>query len=408
MRLETDKAPEEVVALAKRAWIQMRYMHPALTVTADLRGFTYCPPHNQLEVDEWANKTFIVQESDSSMGDEDFQSFAGAPATEQATLYHFPKENRFILRSNHMLTDGHGVAMFFRDFLNEMARLESESEIIREPLDKEAQCLPCGIFECISAFSPHGTSTFSRPRLQPHEEAVIIPSKNSESDPGPGRAQFLKFSQQQTKEILAITKDSGLKLTAFLHAAIIHAGTKMTPCSPGTKHSTNIIFNLQKVCHGGPPNAESRASMLRIGFWPVQVQIEDNVYQTAARLKPEYSLIANQKEAVVAAMVPRLHQLTSVVGIRASYQGILPSFIGDISSMLLGIYGSFKTREIWMVALPLDERVYLGIQTFDGRLSIRAAYNETYHDDSQVAEFLEKIKQEIQIALMRIANGLDN
>ncbi|OOF90256.1 hypothetical protein ASPCADRAFT_519347 [Aspergillus carbonarius ITEM 5010] len=395
--IETTRPPQEVVEMAKNAWIRLRYLHPALAAEASQTEFRYLALENKLQLKEWLDETFVVKDWDPSMETRGCEDFSITPMRDKPMLYYFPSEKRFVLRTNHMHADGKAAVALFQDFFAEMARLGSGGEVINEPLGAEVQNLASSAFDLVG-ITPLGQDRSNLlsclPEPQADDEAFEIPSTNFTLDPGAGKTQSADFSREQTQEFLNRAKNMHLGITSFVHAAILHAAKIISPETDNRTHSTVLIFNFRERCFGQPPNATSRGAALRIGFWPVQVQISDEFLSTAFRIKREYNSLAEHKSAVLAAMVPYLQKSVSVLS-KTYFKGILPSFIGNMSNSFPETYGFFKVEKFWMVAVPTDERIYLGIQTFQDRLSVRACYNQSYHSDEQVAEYLKQIKKEI-------------
>ncbi|PYI10780.1 hypothetical protein BO78DRAFT_393755 [Aspergillus sclerotiicarbonarius CBS 121057] len=401
--IETRRQPQEVVEMAQNAWIRLRYLHPALAAEVSPNGFRYIALENKLQLKEWLDETFVVKDWDPSMETQGCEDFSIAPIREKPIMYYFPSEQRFVLRTNHMHADAHAAVGLFQDFFAEMARLGSGGDVIHEPLGAEVQNLASSAFDLAGVTSSSNLlSCFPEPRAD--DEAFEIPSTNNTLDPGAGKTQSADFTAEQTQELISRAKTMRLGITSFVHAAILHASKKISPETDHRTHSTFLIFNFRERCCGQPPNATHRAAALRIGFWPVQVKMSDESLGTAFRLKHEYNSLTEHKLAVLAAMVPCLQRSASVIP-KEYFQGIMPSFFGDLSKSFPETYDSFKVQKFWMVGVPTNERIYLGIQTFRNRLSVRACYNQSYHSDKQVAEYLKQIKKEIyKSALADIAS----
>ncbi|KKK15285.1 hypothetical protein AOCH_004259 [Aspergillus ochraceoroseus] len=412
--IETDKKPENVVELAKKAWIRMRLLHPLIGAKVQGDEFQYTAVSDPSTLHEWLDETFIVRDSETSLCTGEVQDLDVVPPTPGPILYYFPAEQRFVFRADHMFMDGHGMAILFQDFFREMERLDGGGKLQNDPRREEVQYLPPGAMKAamIDDLGGESNRTWSEnlarsiPQVQSTREAVEIPSANGALDPGVSRVQCLGLSEEQTRDLLATAKRARLGLTPFLHAAFLHAGQKMSasrnPSGESTTHSTFLIFNLRDQCAGLPLNGTSRAVALRIGYWPVQVEIADNLSRTASALREEYVNLAQHKRTAISAMVPYFRESMRVLGERHYYQGILPSFIGNFSDKVSDRYGAFGIREFWALVIPTDERVYLGIQTFRNRLFIRVSYNSVYHDDEQIAKYLRLIMQEIQHGLSQL------
>ena len=375
----------------RKAWARLRYLHPSLGAEVGHKQFRYIPLKDQLDIESWLERTFTIKDWDSRTEVEGRQDLDVAPAASWPMLYYFPREQRLVLRMSHMYGDAQAVVVLLQDLFTEIQRLNSGGETANEPWGAEIQNLASG------AFDAAGITAVEDPSLpQPRAEgkAFEIPSFNNPNPPRGGKTQSLEFSASQTSELLHQAKKMNLGITAFVHAALLHAGKRISPRTDSTVHSTVLIFNFRERCTGSPLNSKSRAAALRIGFWPIQVLMSDDFHRTALRIKHEYKTLAHRKSGILATMVPYLERCASSLS-EEYFQGILPSFIGNLSKAFPNTYGSFRIREFWAVAVPTDERSYLGIQSYGDKLSIRICYNRTYHTDEQIASYLLSIRQEI-------------
>lgn len=406
--IDTCHEPRYIIEIMKKAWMEMRYLHPTLAAEVLRNKFRYTAITEKFSITDWVQETFVVQEFGTTMGDGKYQDLSVAKRINCPTLYYYPSERIIFFRCNHLLIDGKGVVFLFQDLLTEMARLEAGGDIFHHPLGQDVKNLPSSTFDAakISRSNPSwNENCLSKlPGFRENIEAFEIPSKNNMLEPGPGKVQSLELSEHETEDLMASAKRYDLGITVFVHAALLQAGKKFSPETNHTTHSTTLILNLRKYCRSSRSDADRRAIALRIGFYPVQVEI-GNFIETASHLKYHYKMITSQAGTIMSIMPPLLEQSAAAWG-KTSYKSIIPNFVGDLTPFLSGTYGSFKFKEFWAVGIPTDERVYLGIQSSSNKLSIRAAYNETYHDDQQLAQYLNLIKQELLAAMVNISSHL--
>ncbi|OKO93025.1 hypothetical protein PENSUB_1054, partial [Penicillium subrubescens] len=391
-----------ILETIKKAWIRLRYLHPSLATEVGQKEFRYMALKSKEDIENWLEKTFIVKECDSHAEVQGCQDLSIAPAAQSPVLYYFPGKKRLILRMDHMHGDGQAVVNMLQDLFTEIQRLNLGGGIVNEPWGAEVHNLASSAFDAAGittledSWSSNLVSSLPQPRAE--GEAFEIPSFNNTHPPGAGKTQSLDFSENETSELLDQAQKQNLGITAFVHAALLHAGKRISPNSESMVHSTVLIFSFRERCTDSPPNANARAAALRIGFWPIQVSMSDDFQRTALHIKHEYKSLAHRKSAALITMVPYLQKCASALS-QEYFKAILPSFIGNLSKVFPKSYGSFKVRDFWMAAVPTDERIYLGIQTFGNKLSIRACYNQTYHTDEQIANYLLQIRQEMYAGL---------
>ncbi|KAE8383064.1 hypothetical protein BDV26DRAFT_287850 [Aspergillus bertholletiae] len=402
--IESASDPNTIIETAKKAWMRMRYLHPSLAAEVTGKSFQYVPLETQSDVEKWLEKSFVVKDGEPMADMQGCIDLSVIPVTENAVLYYFPADQKFMLRMSHMFGDGHWVIYFLQELFAEMSRLNSGGQVVQGPLGEEVHNLASSAFDAAGiTMLPDPWSTKAQsllPQPQASKPAFEIPCINNALPPGAGKIQSLDFSEDETSSLLKASRTMGLGITTFLHTAFIHAAREISPSSDSKVHSTVLIFSFRDQCIGLPPYAHDRGSSPRIGFWPVQVDISDDFHRTARRLKHEYEVLARQKPAVLATMVPHLQRSIPILS-DEHFRGILPSFIGNIPATALpNNYNFFKVRDFCMVAVPANERIYLGVMTFKNKLSINIAYNQTYHSDEQIAGYLGQIKREIYEGVM--------
>ncbi|OKL60045.1 hypothetical protein UA08_04967 [Talaromyces atroroseus] len=278
----------------KKAWARIRYLHPFLASEVGPKAFRYTPLQGQSDIDEWLQKTLIIKDWDSESEVQGCQDLAVAPATQAPRLYYFPGKRRLIIRMNHMHIDGHGLVSMLQDLFAEMHRLHYDGETVNEPWGEEVQNLASSAFDAAGIAALKDPCSLKLPQPRADGEAFEFPSINTTFPPASGKTQSLDFTESQTSEFLCHAKGSGLGITAFVHAALIHAGKAVCPSSRSTVHSNFIIFNFREKCTASPVNAHLKATALRIGFWPIQVHIDDEFRRTAFRVKHEYESLASR------------------------------------------------------------------------------------------------------------------
>jgi hypothetical protein len=378
----------------KKAWMRIRYLHPFLACEVSGQTFRYTPLKGQSDLDDWLKKTFIIKDWDDGSELQKHQDLTIEPGTKVPSLYYFRGKQRLFFRINHMLLDAYGAVAMIQDLFSEIHRLQSGGQIVNEPWGEEVRRLASGELDAAGIAVPKDPWFSNMPQLRTDGQAFEIPSINNALPPGSCKTQYLKFSENQTSELLSRSKELGIGINPFIHTALIHAGKSVSPSSCGTVHSDFIIAKIREKCTTSPQNAHVRATALRIIFWPIQVHVSDSFQRTARGVKNEYQSLAGQKHAAIAKSIPYSQKAISVLE-KSIFRGILPSFFGNLSDIFPKTYGYFKVQDLWMVAAPTDERIYLGVHTFGSKLSIRACYNQTYHTDEQIANYLMQIKQEI-------------
>ncbi|PWY82129.1 hypothetical protein BO70DRAFT_396426 [Aspergillus heteromorphus CBS 117.55] len=398
--LETEHTTSEILDASKKVWRKMRYAHPTLDVDVMPDEYRYTVPCGPSMMEDWVERTFIIQDGNSGLE-------AGKLVTiprraEKPMMYYFPSEKRFILTIEHMLIDGRGVRLFMCEFLSDLSSILSGEAIIDsgEEWGSEVGKLPLGALQVAELDNVNGdgcnTLLSTLPEFKPNREAFIFPTVSRPHEAGVAKVQTIEFTKQQTLLISAAAKQFGYGAAAFLHTAILHAARIVCPVAGNKLNSTFVIFDSRGVCQAAQNDRPCPPVAIRFSLWPVQLEMADDLHQTASVVNEAYKTVTRRRPAAVASAPEALLKSGSILKPEFD-RGLFPSFLGD--TMKSAKYEAFRVREFWMDALPADEKVFLGVQTFDGRLSIRAAYSSQFYEDEPVGELLRGIQSELRAVL---------
>ncbi|OJJ35476.1 hypothetical protein ASPWEDRAFT_97249, partial [Aspergillus wentii DTO 134E9] len=397
LKLDFDQDPASLAGIVQETWKNLRFQHPLLAATYDGDNFIYQSPGNEEELQQWADETFLVKKSRSTPTScpEDVMVI---DRCDHPMMAYIPEDKRVVFRMPHVYADGIGTAILSQDFMVELGRLMSATtRSDRErPFREDIQNLPLGT--CVAANMPELSAEWQesvRAKLPDPktDEAIRMPTKDDAGSnilPRDTRMQRLRFTKTETANILARARKSGLKLAPFIHATMLHAAKKLaiTPEQETKNHTSFMLFNLRDRCHGTPANAAHRALDYRVAFWYSQIQLGNNLYDTASALKDHYESILQEKESRAAAHIPHCEKMTPFLGDNVQHS-IMISSIGNLDPIIPEKKcGALKLDEFSVTALVTSPLLFVPVQTFAGQLEVRITYNEAYHEDSQVAELL--------------------
>jgi hypothetical protein len=417
IEVECNHDVDSFEALARRAWIRMSHVHPAITASFHGDRFIYSIPKDDDEIQKWLATSFVVNETqfnNSGSGNvtacsstTSYQDLALVPPSPQPVMYYFPHEKTFALRSPHIYTDGTGTLMLLEDFLTELASLLKVGNVKTinmqplQPADTEIiKNLPESTINAANIPTVGNTemqSLLSRLDLDFDREAIKLSgldSRSSASDPGPGRLQVLRLSANETAAIIRSGKETGLGFTALVHAAILHAGQHLSnQPAAGVRniHTTVTGFTIRDRCTLEPPNAGERAFTTRVSLWPFQVQVGEDILETARTLKADYATLAARKDAILAASVPFVQTLLPSFA-RSMDASFFASFPGNLMPIILRQYGHVRIQELGLSLITTTPMMLLVVQSFGGQMEIRLTYSAASHGDDEVQRFLQLIK----------------
>ncbi|OJI83135.1 hypothetical protein ASPTUDRAFT_44470 [Aspergillus tubingensis CBS 134.48] len=398
VRLQTFTSSSDFLQHARSAWEQMRHIHPMIAAECDGQQYSYQSPVNRQEVEEWLNRSFIVSPGHFHSPESVYNDYSKVPVSGIPVLYCFREEHRLVLRCPHVYTDGRSTCFLLNEFLAELARISEGQEPPRKSFGDEVRNLPLGAVDAAKIQQPTATDVSHSPVHFTGQE-MKMPTLGNPLTPKPGRVQVLQLSDCETTQILHRGRETGLGLTALVHAALLQACKDMRECPSQDIHTSVTGFNLRDRCDPSlPDSVGEEAFASRVSLWPYQVRVGD-FWDTAAALKGEYRNLAQNKDRLITESISCLNEF--LPSLLQDEPPFFASFIGDITPLWESSYGSLRVEEAWIALIPMTAMMYLVVQTFQGRLAVRLSYNEAYRSDKQVAEFLGRVRGELNCHVLQ-------
>ncbi|KAI9933621.1 hypothetical protein MW887_008094 [Aspergillus wentii] len=401
LRLEFDRDPTSLISVARETWKNIRFLHPLLGARFDGKGFIYRSPRDEGELQQWADETFVIMEGNSLHNPRPgcAENVTVLEHCEYPIMAYLPGEKRIVIRLPHVYTDGLGTVILANDFLKELSRLAATTTPPRRSFGTDIQNLAQGV--SLAAEADSTPETYEKEQAacpDPiEEEAICLPTKENSSNtpPGASRLQKIRFTHNDTVNILKHVRSRGLKLTPFIHSALLHAARRASPSKPQTdNHTAFLLFNCRSHCRGSPAIATYDSFAYRTGMWFAQVPLKRDVHDTALGFKDEYANLLDNKVTMMSRMPPWGKKTATPLMDKMENSIMLSSF-GSLDSRLEREYGTIKLREFSTVLHVVNPVVFFVLQTFADQLELRVTYNEAYHEDSQVAELLQLAREEI-------------
>ncbi|OJJ35903.1 hypothetical protein ASPWEDRAFT_28500 [Aspergillus wentii DTO 134E9] len=418
LKLDFAQDPESLVPIVKEAWKNLRYKHPTIAAQSDKEKFIYRSPTSGEELQKWADETFMVK-GVQPIQDDNIENVAVLERTDWPVLAYIPSEKQLVIRMPHMYTDGLGAVILSDDLLTELGRLDSIATSQGSSLSgtsarefgSDVENLPGGGLAAVNVPAPSAEelenlqASWSEIRT---DEAVRLPAKSQTATvvPGQGRIQRLQFSAEETARIVSYASDSGLRVTPLVHAAMLHAARSQRlrldhnndKDRDSTTHSDFLVFNFRDLCQDALGNPDQRGLPQHITAWVSQFQVSDRSHDTALTMRNEYNRIrgANRRNILSTTLLRCAKTLPLLAeNIQSS---VIMSSLGNLDPMFQEgkMYGSIKLQQFFGLGLPCSRLVAIGLQTFADHLEMSAVYNEAYHDDEQIRDLLQLIKQEIE------------
>lgn len=246
----------------------------------------------------------------------------------------------------------------------------------------------------------------------------ILPYKRGPTLPGIHRRVAIQLSLERTGQIMAACKSLGATVTHVYHAAITMALRDLQARSSQSRNVRYLgytLINHRKSCHwpDGPTQHPVSAvhSSSGVGF-VVDLKVPANGGDTKALdprkefiealavTKDYYHSIRDDPDSL--AWAPKLFGL----GIPKLPAGVLEgrltdvpapdpnpsvtlSSMGRIDDQISHQHGSFKLDNPWITGEELRTALGTFLGTWKGQLTFSAAYNDAWHSESKVMEFLK-------------------
>eukprot|EP00136_Aspergillus_niger_P004356 XP_001394529.2 hypothetical protein ANI_1_2028094 [Aspergillus niger CBS 513.88] len=385
VKVRTRLTGEQLTKKGRLAWQNLRYKHPLMASSVVGENWIYNVPYGK-ELEAWTEKTFLSVDS-TPKGTEDVLNSLGP--VELPMLLHFKDRNEFLLKLSHCHADGHGVTIWYNDFLNELSRPITDT--VRWNPGEEVKNLPLETWN--AAAIPRLTQSWVKdhrgffPKKQPKASRTL----GLATEPGTSQRESYygferhRFSAKETKTIIAGARNLGLTLTPFGHAAIALAAKEQGNLPDGVQQNTFLVSSLRGQCQG-PPELGSDAAALRFGLWPIQIDIH-NFPQTSKALMECYSSYKKNMTSYMPIMTNVLADMDPDV-VNDVMSTFIISNMGDLSPYMRASYGEIDVEDYWAINLPANSSIFISMETRLGQLEIRVCYNSAYYDSARIRSLL--------------------
>ncbi|RDH36161.1 hypothetical protein BDQ94DRAFT_167780 [Aspergillus welwitschiae] len=386
VKVRTHLTAEELTKRGRLAWQNLRYKHPLMASYVVGGNWVYNVPYGK-ELGAWTEKTFLSVDSTPKRTEDVLNSLG---PVELPILLHLKDRNEFMLKLSHCHSDGHGVTMWYHDFLHELSR--PTMNIIRWEPGEEVKNLPLETWD--AAAIPRLTQSWVEnhrgliPKKQPKASKTLGLATEPETSQRESYHGFERhrFSVKETETIIAGARNLGLTLTPFGHAAIALAAKEQGNLPDGVQHNTFLVSSLRGQCQG-PPELGSDAAAMRFGLWPIQIDIHD-FPQTSKALMECYSAYKKNMTSYTPIMTNVLADMDTDV-VNDVMSTFIISNMGDLSPYIRASYGEIELADYWAITLPANSSIFISMETRQGQLELRVCYNGSYYDSSRIRSLLK-------------------
>lgn len=427
---------EEVTEALRKAWLRLRYDHPTIASTVEFsqelktcrKIYETCDrPESQ---QDWLRSTFQVVSNGMSGLD---WCNSDPPVPQKATLFliipaaQTPGEVRgeLVLRCHHDIIDGVGTLILFDNLFAhaeqayaqgsqyQLPRFGEESAHLSPPL-RIAAAIPAALQPEQKAYldtvRPYQAS------LREGVEVATMPFDKSRTFPGKHQRIAVTLSREPTRRLLAACKAMGWSVTHAYHAAaaitvrdlqerqdqermvryinysLINERPQCTPPYSTTSHAATAYHSV---------SGKGLAVDLRV---PARDSITDQddeqraeFVEVANKVRDFYQQIRNDKQHIQ--LVPSYWAMATLpypadgatppVPEINSSPSVSISSMGVVDRIIRPVRGAFKLDNPWVTGEELGTGLGLFLGTWEGRLTLSAAYNDAWHGLEEVVDFVE-------------------
>jgi hypothetical protein len=439
------------------AWACLRFDHPTIASWVGYDGKqprkiyeTIAPQRDgRVTLEAWLKETFcLVTTEQTSLdwcnSDPPVPRFSTmfvlktSEALEDAASKRIVRRD-LVLRAPHNIIDGIGTLLLFDNFLKHVSMAYSSCKPFAAPWGEEHKNLSPSFRVAAAlpdAITPQQLERIentlsANAEMRRHIAPLSMPFKGESEEPGKHQRLSVTISASRTASVLTACRARSLSVTHAYHTAIAMAVCDAQP--PQLTRSLNRYISyclINERAHCEPPyNTAAHASAVyhsvsglhlsldlevsAIGDLPC-TPADDKVdfehlapivrdYYTSVRndtshppLVPHYFTMATPKD-------PRIRDSTAENPAPLPPNNQTPSVsissMGRVDDLIRSERGDLRVYDPWVTGEELGTGLGAFLGTFRGELHLSAAYNEAFHEKSEVEAFLVRVQEIVERAL---------
>ncbi|KAJ5600796.1 hypothetical protein VI817_001773 [Penicillium citrinum] len=437
---ESEIEESRAIEALQKAWTYLRHDHPTIASWVEYnhelkrcRKIYHQLPKDNLEQykKSWLDETFQMV-TDTQSGQDWCNS--DPPVPKLPTLFIVKRRELekqrvaidIVLRSQHDIIDGIGSLHLMGNLIRHAARAFDKPDTFMVPdFGDEWKRLspPLRMAADIpETLTPKREARFKKiidhnTLLRKKAEISIIPFRAGRSIPGTHQRVAFDISPDISSRILLACKGIQASVTHVYHASIaivIRDILERRSTKRPVRYISYSLINEREHCK--PPfstsdhaaavyhsvSGQSMAIDLdvpdRSAKPPSEIEIRREMLRVIDQVKVYYLAIKNDEEHI--SMVPSYWQLSTPEYPVGKEDPPVPppnptpsasiSSLGVIDKLIPAQQGPFEIDNPWVTGEELGTGLGLFLGTFRGRMCLSAAYNDAWHDEIEVMNFIEK------------------
>lgn len=396
----SNTSEDDTIVLLRKAWKSLRLLRP--DIATEVHGYEkqYCAVKDVKSLEAWCDDTFRVESARSA--NDLFSHKMGLPGS-MALCYWIPASEEVVLVSPHWRWDIRGATSTLDKLLSQVKTPGSLPDTFS---GSECDRLPLSMQHITESSS----SMSQRERIpeqayqwfgHPHSDGpgIGLAPINPKGNPGNTEIAEIQLSRKVTGQICERVRPLGITVTTAVHASIIVETARANPNSPKSHHNSACIFDLRPHFFSVIKDA-SIAPSLCMAALPFKTDADAKWEDLIGVIQPLYRSSWNPNETNMAAAYQMTleHLGENIVQVwRASDQPEPAlSSIGVIDQgFLKHRYGPITICDISYNVTNTFPSVANMCYTWDGKLRLRACYNEAFFARDFVEQWLSSVQQNL-------------
>ncbi|KAI1062256.1 hypothetical protein LB506_006426 [Fusarium annulatum] len=433
---DTDLEVDEAL---RKAWLALRYAHPTLAsqVTQDVESGewtkTYRELQGEVDKDAWLERT-LVHVSNG-------QTDPPAPKLPTMFILHLPAEKGddgsvtarrdLVFRSPHDIIDGIGTLMMLNNFISLASEAHQKGNSYEPPALDGSETSNLSSSYRVAAQIPETPDQAQLDRLKqmaaqkaaaasdPSVEILALPYRQGDLLPGRHQRLALTLTREETQQLLKACKMVGATPTHVFHAAAAMVVRDLQDKPTQTKrvrYINYILRNERSSCQEPYSTARHPAAVYHsvsgqslvvdMDLHPAptepDAQTRKKEFLSILETVKDFYLTVKQDEEFYVLAPTMFSQATPSLpsGPRPlpvpepnAHPSVSISSMGRTDAIVAPETDAFEARDPWVTGEELGNGLGLFLGTFRGELCLSAAYNEAWHIETDVKEYLERCKK---------------
>jgi len=439
----------------RAAWKKLRYDHPTLAAPAeyDVESSKCKKVYQKFSEDrgvrDWEEQSFKVIESGKSGAefaneDQPLGRFATLhlvvpPSFDTESERNFLKRD-IVFRSHHDIVDGIGTLSLLNNLLEHTsAAFTSPSGNLETHFGDEHRNLspPFRIAACIpSSPSPSQLSKLkgiheANTSARANAEVLSLSFKSGISIPLNSQRVSIYLTTAETQAILRKCREYSTTPTHAFHTAIALTVRDVQPRDSQprkAKYISYALINLRKQCKEPYSSAKHAAAVYHcVSSYSLVVDLtilsSSAPPRTLQESRKEFLQALNQVKdfyhntkvdedylsivpTIYSAVTPPYPETKCKVPAPNLTPSVSLSSMGVVDKIIKGEYGRIMVDDPWVMGSEYGTGLGLFLKTWDGRLEVSAGFNEAFHHEEEVREFLEKVNRWVLEGFGVIGDGM--